>query len=278
MRDLWLVGVLVLIAVSSGLWGLLAMRRAARQRLRDLVERPLQPPPEQARLRPERLRRRWARQVAGLWPGSAVEDVRWRLLWAGRPVHWSAEEFVAFRVALALAAGVLLPATAAGARVGGAGLALLLGLSGAVAGIAIPDAWLNVRIQERRRRVRAELPLFLDLVAAAIEAGASLSEAVLRVAEELPGLTAAEFMRSLHEMGAGKPRQAAWRDLMDRTPSPELKAVVLSIIQAERYGTSVADQLRAQVQTLRAERQRRAQEMAQAAAVKMRIPMRALNG
>lgn len=268
--DLWLIGVLVLVAVTCALWGMYAMRQAARRRVRDLIEAPRRkaaPPAAGGRHRPLA---RLGALLSRLLPGAVLEDVQWRLLWAGRPFGWSPEEFLGARAALATVLAALGWAVAAGnPGVPAWFLAVALGLFG----YTLPGAWLGARIAARRQQVQRELPLFLDLLAAAVEAGLGLGEAVRRVAEELPGLVAAEFLRAQQEMAAGKPRAAAWRDLMDRTPSPELRAVVLSILQADQYGTAIVEQLQAQVRQIWAERQRKAQELAQAASVKMRLPM-----
>lgn len=310
MADLWLLGILVLLTVTFALWGLVSIQRARRSRLRQLVEQaeraavhpgapdrapPLAPPlpagqetasagsaipvvlPPAARPGPARSPGPLAwlgRRLHPLLPATAVESANWRLLWAGRPLGWTAEEFVAARIALALLCGALAPLLVLrlGLRSGPAVQVLLAGAL-ALMGLLLPDLWLTGRIEARRRQVQQELPLFLDLVAAAVEAGLSLGEAVRRVADELPGLVAAEFMRAYQEMAAGKPRAAAWRDLAHRTPSQELRAVANAILQSEQYGTSVAAQLRLQVRQLRETRQRWAQELAQAASVKMRIPM-----
>lgn len=280
MADLWLLGVLVLLCVTFALWGLFSIQRARHGRLRRLIERPgvEEPLPERTGPDPEAgPLARLAALLRPLLPAAVLQNANWRLLWAGRPMGWSAEEFVAARLSLALLLGALAPFLLLRLKVtAGAGAQILLVMLLAVVGLVMPDLWLTNRVDARRRQVQRELPLFLDLLAAAVEAGLSLGEAIRRVSEELTGLVAAEFMRAYQEMAAGKPRAAAWRDLADRTPSQELRAVAVAILQSEQYGTSVATQLRLQVRQLREARQRWAQEMAQAASVKMRIPMRTL--
>lgn len=270
LTETWVLGLLVLLAVTCGAWGAYSFRRERQQRLRELLERPHRRRARGADDEPRGLVPLLAARLRPLLPSAWLEELRWRLLWAGRPHGWSPEEFLAARVGATLLLGALGPPLAAGA---GAGMGLVLAGALALFAWTLPAVWLNGRISRRRAQINRELPLFLDLVAAAVEAGLGLGEAVRRVADELPGLLAAEFLRAQAEMAAGKSRAAAWRDLMDRTPSPELRTVVLSILQAEQYGTSIAEQLRLQVKQLRDQRQLRAQQVAQAAAVKMRVPM-----
>lgn len=287
MADLWPVALLVLLTVTSGLWGGYVLRQEARRRLLDLLEAPGRhgTDGEQARRTGAGAGRGAASGPAGggllarvggwlrpVLPGTLVGDLRWRLLWAGRPLGWTPEEFLAGRVALALVLGALGWSLAGNQPVGTpARVAFPIAL--VAFGLYLPEFWLSMRISARRRQIDKELLLYLDLVATVVEAGLGLGEAVRRVAEVLPGLVALEFMRTQQEMSAGKPRQTAWRDLIDRSPSQDLRAAVLSIMQAEQYGTSVVEQIRSHVRHLRSERQRRAQEIAQAAAVKMRVPM-----
>lgn len=268
----WWIGLLVLLAVTSALWGAYSFRMERQQRLKDLLERPQRhrnageaPGPEQTGLVSA-----LARRLRPYLPSTWIEELGWRLLWAGRPLGWTPEEFLAVKITAAGGLGALGPVITAG---GGTAAGAALGTALAVFGWMAPDAWLNRRISERRAQVSRELPLFLDLVGTAVEAGLGLGEAVRRVADELPGLLSAEFLRALSEMAAGKPRAAAWRDLMERTPNQELRTVTMSILQAEQYGTSISEQLRLQSKQLRDQRQARAQQIAQAASVKMRVPM-----
>lgn len=277
MADLWLIALLVLVAVTCALWGLFSLRRDSRRRVRQLIEQPLAAVDTGAGAgEAHRRGPLWllGQALRPILPARILEELRWRLLWAGRPGNLTAEEFMALRLSGALVLGALAPlALMRLPQRTGPGLAVLLAICLAGFGLLAPDVWLAGLVSRRRQMVQRELPLFLDLVAATVEAGLPLGESVRRVAEEMPGLLTAEFMRAYQEMAAGKPRTAAWRDLADRTPSQELKQVAMAILQAEQYGTSVADQLRLQVRQLREYRQRRAQEVAQAASVKMRVPL-----
>jgi tight adherence protein C len=199
-----------------------------------------------------------------LLPGATPrEELRQLLLWAGRPGGMGAEEFYFLQVALAAVLAFLL-----------AGAAGWVGaLAGAAVGLLGPKQWLRARVAQTTLQLRRELPRFVHLLATCLEAGLGLNEAVRRVAAESPGLLSGEMLRTVHEMAAGKPAARAWRDLMERHESPELKETVTAIMQSHEYGVGIAEQLRFSLRAIRQRKQQQAQQKAQEASVRMRLPM-----
>jgi tight adherence protein C len=204
-----------------------------------------------------------------LLPASLLDSYDQRLLQTGRPYGLDARQFMGLKIAGA----TLLPALGLTTWFNLGQTALLLTGLCAIVGFVAPDAWLGARLAAVRRQVAEELPLVADLIATAVSAGLPLSEAIRQVAQDVPGLVAREFLRAVQEMAAGKPRAQAWRDLMARVPGEDLRTIVQAIMQAEQYGTSVAEILRYQVQQMRLFKQQEAQRIAQATSVKMRVPM-----
>ena len=151
---------------------------------------------------------------------------------------------------------------------------LLVGLTGF--GYFIPRFLLKKRLQERQRRIRLGLPDGLDLTVICVEAGLSLDQAMMRVGEDLrtahPELSA-EFHLFDLETRAGKPRVEALRNLAERTGVDDSRALVATLIQTDRFGTSVAQALRVHSDSLRTERRQRAEEQAAKTTVKMIIPL-----
>ena len=151
---------------------------------------------------------------------------------------------------------------------------LLVGLTGF--GYFIPRFLLKKRLQERQRRIRLGLPDGLDLTVICVEAGLSLDQAMMRVGEDLrtahPELSA-EFHLFDLETRAGKPRVEALRNLAERTGVDDIRALVGTLIQTDRFGTSVAQALRVHSDSLRTERRQRAEEQAAKTTVKMIIPL-----
>src|SRR4030081_1714532 len=151
---------------------------------------------------------------------------------------------------------------------------LLLGLT--AFGFFLPRFLLKKKLQERQRRIRLGLPDALDLTVICVEAGLSLDQAMMRVGQDLshahPELSG-EFHLFDLETRAGKPRVEALRNLAERTGVDDIRALVGTLIQTDRFGTSVAQALRVHSDSLRTERRQRAEEQAAKTTVKMIIPL-----
>jgi tight adherence protein C len=151
---------------------------------------------------------------------------------------------------------------------------LLVGMLGF--GYFIPRFLLKKKLAERQRRIRLGLPDALDLTVICVEAGLSLDQAMMRVGEDLshahPELSG-EFHLFDLETRAGKPRVEALRNLSERTGVEDIRSLVGTLIQTDRFGTSVAQALRVHSDSLRTERRQRAEEQAAKTTVKMIIPL-----
>jgi len=143
-------------------------------------------------------------------------------------------------------------------------------------GYFVPRFMLKRAVKARQRRIRLGLPDALDLTVICVEAGLALDQAMLRVGEDLsyahPELSAEFHMFNL-ETRAGKPRVEALRNLAARTGVEDIRSLVMTLVQTDRFGTSVAQALRVHSDSLRTERRQRAEEQAAKTTVKMIIPL-----
>jgi len=143
-------------------------------------------------------------------------------------------------------------------------------------GFFLPRFGLKRKIQLRQRRIKLGLPDALDLTVICVEAGLALDQAMMRVGEDLhhahPELSE-EFHLVNLEMRAGKPRAEALRNLVERTGVDDIRSLVGTLIQTDRFGTSVAQALRVHSDSLRTERRQRAEEQAAKTTIKMVIPL-----
>jgi tight adherence protein C len=148
--------------------------------------------------------------------------------------------------------------------------------AGAVLGFVLPDLWLTARARSRQQDLRLALPDALDLLVICVEAGLGLDQALLYVSQELriaqPNLCD-EFDLVNAEVHVGKTRTEALRSLAKRTGVEDIKVLVATLIQTERFGTSVAQALRIHSDELRIKRRQRAEEMAAKTTVKMVVPL-----
>jgi tight adherence protein C len=143
-------------------------------------------------------------------------------------------------------------------------------------GFFIPRFFLKRMIKDRQRRIRIALPDALDLTVICVEAGLALDQALMRVGKDLhhahPDLSD-EFHLVNLEMRAGKPRAEALRNLVDRTGVDDIRSLVGTLIQTDRFGTSVAQALRVHSDSLRTARRQRAEEQAAKTTIKMVPPL-----
>lgn len=144
----------------------------------------------------------------------------------------------------------------------------------AVLGFFYPMVRLNRLIEDRHKEIFRALPDMLDLLTICLEAGMGINEALNKVVEKSrPNALRDEIDRTLREIQLGNPRLQALRDLAKRIDLKELSSVIISIVQAEQMGTSLAKTLKIQSEVIRDIRWQKAQEMAQKAPVKMIIPI-----
>lgn len=149
--------------------------------------------------------------------------------------------------------------------------ALALGL-----GYLAPDFWLGRHIKNRQNRIRRGLPDVLDLLVICIEAGLSLDQSVARTSQELR-IAQPEISDELGvvvlEQAAGRPRADAWKNLADRTDVESVRNLVSVLVQAEKFGTSIARTLRVHSDTLRVQRRQKVEEQAAKTTVKLVFPL-----
>jgi tight adherence protein C len=157
---------------------------------------------------------------------------------------------------------------------GFANVPLLAGVTGL--GFFVPRFMLKRMIKDRQNRIRLGLPDALDLTVICVEAGLALDQALSRVGEDLhhahPDLSD-EFHLVNLELRAGKPRAEALRNLVERTGVDDIRALVGTLIQTDRFGTSVAQALRVHSDSLRTARRQRAEEQAAKTTIKMVPPL-----
>ena len=140
------------------------------------------------------------------------------------------------------------------------------------AGIA-PYALLRRRAKTRQKAIVRALPDAIDLLLTSVEAGLGVDASFALVTEKTGGPLAEAFALYLRQVGLGRDRRRALKDIADRTGVRDFQGVANAINQGEELGTTIGDVLRVQADDLRRLRRQRAEMAAQRAPVLMTIPL-----
>jgi tight adherence protein C len=148
----------------------------------------------------------------------------------------------------------------------------------AVAGVLfyLPDAVLWFIKKNRQDQIFYGLPDALDLMVVCVEAGLGLDQAMRRVSEEMKRtyrVISDEFTLSNFQLQMGRQRGEVLHELGTRTGVDDLKALSAILIQADKFGSSIAQALRVQSDSMRTRRRQLAEEKAAKTAVKLIFPL-----
>lgn len=165
-----------------------------------------------------------------------------------------------------------------------AGITLADGMSdfliygGMIAGITyyIPGVYLWFRIKKRKDGIFFGLPDALDLMVVCVEAGLGLDAAMRKVSEEMDStcpIIAEEFNICNFQLQVGRPRREVLHEIGQRTGVDDMKSLAAILIQADRFGSSIAQALRTQSDAMRVRRRQMAEERAQKTAVHLIFPL-----
>jgi tight adherence protein C len=155
-------------------------------------------------------------------------------------------------------------------------LAMFMVLFTAVAGYYLPELLLRIITQKRVERMRDSLSDMMDLIVVCTEAGMSVDAAIARISREMaqtdPELAQEFYLASL-EMRAGATRIDALRNLALRSRLEEMDDLVSVLVQADKFGSSLAEALRVHSDMMRSRRSQRAEEIAAKIPVKVALPL-----
>jgi tight adherence protein C len=176
----------------------------------------------------------------------------------------TAEEFAGLKAASAACAIVVVFLGEAG---------LLVAPIVSVAAFRLPDFLLGRSLRRRERRLDAEIPQLLDVLAAGTAAGLSAQLALQRSVPALRGPLADELASLLDAVALGGRWRVELAALSNKMNIPDLRRAANAITRTEMLGVSLADTLRDLAADVRAARRATATERARKAPVKMLFPL-----
>ncbi|MBE4909301.1 type II secretion system F family protein [Bacillus luteolus] len=205
-------------------------------------------------------------------PGEKEAKLEIKLLQAGNPFGMTSVEYRLIQISLFIllpflfgSYGVLLNSNLA--------VVFLFGLVGVLIAIGLPRYYINLKIKKRNQLALRELPDVLDLLTVSLEAGLGFDSALSKLVSKKDGILPSEFHRCLEEIRLGKTRREALSGIRERLVIDEVRALISSILQAEKLGIGMVQVLRVQSNEVRDRRKQRAEEEAMKAPIKMLFPL-----
>jgi tight adherence protein C len=186
------------------------------------------------------------------------------------PMVYSGLRIVCLAVSLLIAFAIFVPGQPFGLR-----MVMKIAVVTCV-GFYVPSVILWYMRSKRQLDIFLTLPDALDLLVVCVESGLGLDAAMRKVCEEMgthAKVISEEFSLANFQLQMGRPRREVLHDLGVRTGVDDVKALAAILIQADRFGSSIAQALRVQSDSMRTRRKQIAEEKAAKTAVQLLFPL-----
>ncbi|MFO0846190.1 MAG: type II secretion system F family protein [Gemmataceae bacterium] len=143
-------------------------------------------------------------------------------------------------------------------------------------GFYLPQVILWYLRSKRQEEIFLTLPDALDLLVVCVESGLGLDAAMRKVVDEMKGhakIISEELSLANFQLQMGRPRREVLHDLGVRTGVDDVRSLAAILIQADRFGSSIAQALRVQSDSMRTRRKQIAEEKAAKTAVQLIFPL-----
>jgi tight adherence protein C len=233
--------------------------------------------PEEAPIHPSLVFHEVVKKLGNMVPASPkdVTIMQRRLIRAGIRSQNAVKILYGAKFAAGVAFPLLMAVLVSGSSADSSNKFLAILVSAAV-GFFGPNEYVRMRAKKRHKEISRGLPNALDLLVVCVESGLGLDQAILQVSKELdhahPEISE-EFGLVNLELKAGKRRIDALRNLAERAGVEDLRKLVAVLIQADRFGTGVAQSLRAHADFMRVQTRQVAEEKAAKLGVKLIFPI-----
>jgi tight adherence protein C len=150
----------------------------------------------------------------------------------------------------------------------------IVGLTGI--GFYLPSIILWWLRRKRQQEIFLTLPDALDLLVVCVESGLGLDAALRKVCDEMKNhakIICEELSLANFQLQIGRPRREVLHDLGVRTGVDDVRSLAAILIQADRFGSSIAQALRVQSDSMRTRRKQLAEEKAAKTAVQLIFPL-----
>jgi len=280
-----LAPIFVFAAIVAGvfwLMGMISKRNSQAEDRLDRIGRPkslvdLELSQAESRARFTGLKDMFSNIGSSMQPQSDLEKNTLRVKLANAGFRSEAAPTVYQGIRLASLGVFLLPALLGGLLMYGFTLSAMwkIGLAGCI-GFYLPQIALAMLVSDRKQQIFLTLPDALDLLVVCVESGLGLDAGLRKVTDEL-GVHAKTICEELSlanlQLQMGRPRREVLHDLGVRTGVDDVKSLAAILIQADRFGASIAQALRVQSDAMRTKRRQIAEEKAAQTAVKLIFPL-----
>ncbi len=222
------------------------------------------------------MRSKVAKIAAQLLPNDKRErtQLEARLMHAGIYVPWAPGVFMTTKLALIIAP-LLIGLFLGTLGVGRPQRILFCAGAASAMGIVLPSFWLHRRKVRRHAVLLKSLPDFLDLMVTCVQGGLSMNGASSASPRSWPSRIPCWRVRWGSSNGRsswGRHRIWRLRNFAERSDLAPISTLSTLVEQSRRFGTSISEALRTHAEMIREQREQRAEEMAQKAAVKILFP------
>ena len=204
-----------------------------------------------------------------------VGKLKSRLSEAGFRTEGASGVFLSIKVFAALG-GVFLAGGFTAMTLGLGTAVLLRAVLGGGIAFFLPELVLDFLRSSRKKQITMGLPDALDLLVVSVEAGLGLDQGIKKVSDEMQTsyrILSDELQLSTLHLQMGRARGSVLQDLGNRTGVEDLRTLASLLIQADKFGSGVAQALRVQSESMRIKRQQIAEEKAAKTAVKLIFPL-----
>jgi tight adherence protein C len=279
-----LVPLLVFGALVAGLFALLSMLSNRSSRAQERLERISRPASlaeiEDPKLKKDRFQGvvETAKALSGpLMPHTELEQSQLKITLANAGFRSDSAVAVYLGLRFAVLIGFLVLGLAIFLPKNGFTLAALkpIVIFGGI-GFYLPSIILWFIRKKRQDEIFLALPDALDLLVVCVESGLGLDAAMRKVCDEMKDhakVIAEEFSLANFQLQMGRPRREVLHDLGVRTGVDDVRSLAAILIQADRFGSSIAQALRVQSDSMRTRRKQLAEEKAAKTAVQLIFPL-----
>lgn len=113
---------------------------------------------------------------------------------------------------------------------------------------------LDNKIKLRKSKLESEAMHFFEVLTLSLETGRNLEEALKVTVSSVNGDLSLEFKEAIRETKFGKSLKESLDDMQENIPSDNINNIILTLTQANIYGSSIIDTMYNQVDYLREKR------------------------